>query len=344
MFFILGGDGKEYGPVSVAKVQEWMIAGRANMQTQARRADESGWRTLGDFPEFAPQSNSGQVPVATEPPPPVASEGAIPAPVAPLAAPAAGFTPAPPQGTPAEIAAAMIARSRGLDVFSCLSRSFDLWKENLLPLVGVTLLSMVVQMILGFIPLVSLVNTFFLAGVFTGGLHYYYLGRMRGQNREVGDIFSGFSKAFGKLGLTTLVMMSLIIAAMLPFFGPLFLAMFKLAAANQGAGATPQIPTMSVAMIALTCIGIIPVTYLAVSWSFAYTLVIDQGLGPWTALEVSRRVITKRWFSMLGLMICGSILMLMGLLVLIVGVFFAMPIVLGAMLYAYEDLCRPTSD
>ena len=36
MFFILGGDGKEYGPVSVAKIQEWMIAlGRANLQTKA---------------------------------------------------------------------------------------------------------------------------------------------------------------------------------------------------------------------------------------------------------------------------------------------------------------------
>jgi uncharacterized RDD family membrane protein YckC len=54
MFFILGTDGKEYGPVSVAKIQEWTLAGRANLQTQARRPNETEWHPLGEFPEFNP--------------------------------------------------------------------------------------------------------------------------------------------------------------------------------------------------------------------------------------------------------------------------------------------------
>ena len=61
MFFILGGDGKEYGPVSVAKIQEWMAAGRANLQTKARRANDPEWRSLGDLPEF------GGTPIAVPP-------------------------------------------------------------------------------------------------------------------------------------------------------------------------------------------------------------------------------------------------------------------------------------
>jgi uncharacterized RDD family membrane protein YckC len=52
MFFILGGDGKEYGPVSVAKIQEWIDGGRVNQQTQTRRANDPEWRPLGDFVEF----------------------------------------------------------------------------------------------------------------------------------------------------------------------------------------------------------------------------------------------------------------------------------------------------
>jgi hypothetical protein len=334
MFFILGTDGKEYGPVSVAKVQEWMIAGRANLQTQVRRYNETAWLTLGELPEF--------------------QSAGTPAPVAPQMLPVDSITAAPfapasatpvvagrPPGTPREIAATMIARSAGLDVFSCIARSFDLWKNNLLPLVGVTLLVMAIQLIIGFIPVVSLVNTFFLAGVFTGGLHYYYLGRIRGQPRDVGDVFAGFSQALGRLGLTTLMLTALMMAIMAPFFGPLFIALYKFALANQGATTIPVLPPMSLAMVALTCAGVIPLTYFAVAWAFSYTLVIDQGLGPWTALEVSRRVITKRWFSMLGLMICAAILTLLGLLVLIIGVIFALPLSLGALLYAYEDLCRP---
>ena len=61
MFFILGGDGNEYGPVSVAKIQEWMNAGRANLQTKARRANDTELRPLGEYPEF------GGAPAAAEP-------------------------------------------------------------------------------------------------------------------------------------------------------------------------------------------------------------------------------------------------------------------------------------
>lgn len=65
MFFILGADGKEYGPVSVAKIQEWIAAGRANLHTQARRYNETEWRALGEIAEFgAPAPAAPIVPAA----------------------------------------------------------------------------------------------------------------------------------------------------------------------------------------------------------------------------------------------------------------------------------------
>lgn len=62
MFTIIGGDGKEYGPVTVEQVQQWLAAGRANLATQAKKAGDEQWRRLGDFEEFSP---------AGAPPPPV---------------------------------------------------------------------------------------------------------------------------------------------------------------------------------------------------------------------------------------------------------------------------------
>lgn len=53
MFTILGADGKEYGPVAVGRVHEWINGGRANLQTKARRDGETEWKTLGEFPEFS---------------------------------------------------------------------------------------------------------------------------------------------------------------------------------------------------------------------------------------------------------------------------------------------------
>ena len=40
MFTIIGGDGKEYGPVTLEQVRNWVADGRANHDTQAKRAGD----------------------------------------------------------------------------------------------------------------------------------------------------------------------------------------------------------------------------------------------------------------------------------------------------------------
>jgi uncharacterized RDD family membrane protein YckC len=57
MFTIIGGDGKEYGPVTADQVRTWISAGRANFDTKAKAVGSDEWRRLGDYPEFdAPSS------------------------------------------------------------------------------------------------------------------------------------------------------------------------------------------------------------------------------------------------------------------------------------------------
>jgi uncharacterized RDD family membrane protein YckC len=53
MFTIIGSDGKEYGPVTTEQIRTWIAAGRANLDTQAKRVDTPDWKRVGDFPEFA---------------------------------------------------------------------------------------------------------------------------------------------------------------------------------------------------------------------------------------------------------------------------------------------------
>jgi uncharacterized RDD family membrane protein YckC len=52
MFTIIGGDGKEYGPVTTEQVRNWIATGRANLDTKAKAAGSEEWRRLGDFAEF----------------------------------------------------------------------------------------------------------------------------------------------------------------------------------------------------------------------------------------------------------------------------------------------------
>ena len=70
-------------------------------------------------------------------------------------------------------------------------------------------------------------------------------------------------------------------------------------------------------------------------------LVIDRKLEFWTAMEVSRRVISAQWWRVFALLILGALLALLGLIGLIIGVFVTLPICIGAVAYAYEALCNP---
>ena len=49
---IIGGDQKEYGPISADVVREWITLGRVAVQTRAKVAGATEWKTLADFPEF----------------------------------------------------------------------------------------------------------------------------------------------------------------------------------------------------------------------------------------------------------------------------------------------------
>ena len=52
MFRILGHDRKEYGPVSADVLRQWIAERRANGHTMVQAEGSSGFKPLGEFPEF----------------------------------------------------------------------------------------------------------------------------------------------------------------------------------------------------------------------------------------------------------------------------------------------------
>jgi hypothetical protein len=52
MYKILGGDGREYGPVSADMIRQWITEGRANAQTRVLPEGATEWKLLGGVPEF----------------------------------------------------------------------------------------------------------------------------------------------------------------------------------------------------------------------------------------------------------------------------------------------------
>lgn len=62
---------------------------------------------------------------------------------------------------------------------------------------------------------------------------------------------------------------------------------------------------------------IIPGIYLAVAYTLSLPLAVDRRMSPWTAMETSRRAITRRWFEVFVLLIVAWLIMLAGILTII---------------------------
>jgi len=284
MFTIIGGDGKEYGPVTLQQVKNWIADGRANLDTKAKRIGDEEWQKLGDFPEINTPASVQDPPAEPITPDPYDSNG-------------------PLNVDPKAYADDLIARAGPLDISGCFQRGWDLLKTNFWPLVGAFAITFLIMILLSLVPFISLLTGLLLTGVFYGGLFGYYLKVSRGETSEFGDIFNGFSMALVPL------MLASIVSQVLTGIGIVLL--------------------------------ILPGIYLAVAYLFVYILIMDKNLEFWAAMEVSRRVITAQWWRMLGLALFGMILALLGAVALVIGMFVTIPIYIGALIYAYEDLCNP---
>jgi hypothetical protein len=195
-----------------------------------------------------------------------------------------------------------------LDIVSCYERSWNLLKANFWPVIGVTVLLIAVQVLLylvrKMIPLFGSVLVNSLVNTALGaGFYYYFLRKVRGQPASINDVFAGFGKAYIPLFLVGLMITAIVLVGF--------------------------------------CLLILPGIYLAVSYGFSSLLVLDKGLSPWSAMETSRKTITSAWWRFFALGLLGFVFILVGLACLGVGILVAIPLISGAVVYAYEDLTGP---
>src|SRR3954464_15857150 len=113
MYRIIGADQKEYGPLPAEQIRQWIAEGRLNGQTPACAEGSQEWKPLADFPEFGLGATAA---------------GAIPG----------GSYEAPPATEE------ILTRDYNLDITGCISRSWELFKKNPWPVIGISFLVMLV--------------------------------------------------------------------------------------------------------------------------------------------------------------------------------------------------------
>jgi hypothetical protein len=142
-------------------------------------------------------------------------------------------------------------------VGECLRNGWSLLMNNFGVLLGGTLLFWLIDLV-RYLPYVNLIHVF-IEGVLYGGLYMLFLKRLRGQPAKVGEVFSGFGMPFVQLLLVGFL------------------------------------TSLITGLAYFACV--LPSIYFKIAWIFSLVLVIDKRLEFWTAMELSRRVVTRVWFK-----------------------------------------------
>ncbi|MDX2228550.1 MAG: hypothetical protein NW220_02855 [Leptolyngbyaceae cyanobacterium bins.349] len=204
-------------------------------------------------------------------------------------------------------AQAIADRNYSLEIGEYFSRGWDLFKQYALPFVGYLLLTALIGIVASRLPAPLGANEEGRGGIVNGVLSpilsagFYIVAFKLAKNQipSFGDFFRGFNN-FLQIFLVGLV-------------GGLLIAL---------------------GLILL----ILPGIYLIVAYFFATPLVVEKRFDFWTALETSRKLVSKRWFSFLGFGLLLLLLNLGGALLFGVGLLVTVPWTFCTIVAAYEDI------
>jgi hypothetical protein len=340
-YYIIGGDTKEYGPITADDLRLWIAEGRLSAQSLAKGEGDTAWRTLGSFPEFTDALNL---------PPPT---------IAPLVS-APGFSPVSASGD-------FLERDYELDIGGCVTRGWELMKGNF----GTLFLSFLLAIVIvgGASAAINGLGSLALAGwlahspvlhqvfrLFCGavtapvtgpvmaGLYFLFIRASRGEAVNVGEVFTGFQRSFKDLFIGYLIVSLLIGVCMTPYTFVSDAKLLPITEQMQHASPAdlqnlmPQFWAAIFATLPVLFICMIPVTYLSVNLQFTLPLIIDQQMAFWPAMKASWKMVHKHWWQVFGLTIVVGLVSAAGIFGCCIGVLFTIPIGMAAMMIAYETI------
>ncbi len=377
-FYALGG--QQQGPVDEAQLDALLAAGTIHADTLVWREGLSTWQPL----RQARPSAGMDVPPVVAPPPAAPVAGVAPpgpgevqcgecggyftrdnviqygavsvcAACKPIflqrlregAAPSSTFTGAVSEDQ-------LLAREYRIEIGDCLSRAWKLFSENAGIVIGVSLLvgviyfgaAMAAGLIGKLIPLFDQIVLLIIAGPIAGGYFWFLLRLTRGESAGVGDAFHGFSGRFVQLMLSSLVQGLLNFLCLAPMFLILAIGGVSVMSLRGAGGGAPSFSIGLIFGLGVTgFLGILAVIYLSTIWAHSYFLVVDKGYNFWPAMQLSRKLVQKRWWMTFLLNLVGGIIAGAGILACGIGMIVTVPLYLAMRAWLYEDnfrdLARP---
>ena len=222
-------------------------------------------------------------------------------------------------------------------------RGWEIFKQYSWGFIGFFLVMIAIIMIAAELPPVNVI----IFPILLAGIYIVAFKITKNKSQKFDDFFLGFKKfnIFLNIFLVNLIRSFLVIVSTLL---PIVTVMMIYLAINYFFSINLIIQNLvidnglSFWLVLAVAIGILllitPGIYLEISYFFSVPLVVEKRMEFWSALETSRKLVTKKWFYFLGFRLLLSLLNLGGLLCLVIGLLVTIPLTFCIVVAAYEDI------
>jgi uncharacterized membrane protein len=237
----------------------------------------------------------------------------------------------------------LLAREYRVEIGECLERAWKIYGANVGLIIGTSLVMLVVAAVFWgvsmgvghFVPGANFLLSFAYTGPLVGGYLWFMLRLARGEPASVGDAFVGFGRHGMQLMLSSLVQGLLNVACLLPVI--IMAGVAGVTFANNRAAPPPMAVGVILGLVLMGVTGGAAVTYLNTLWLHSMLLVVDKGYSFWRAMQLSRKVVAKRWWMTFLFLFVGSLISGLGILACGFGLLVTVPLYYGMKVCLYDE-------
>ena len=213
------------------------------------------------------------------------------------------------------------------------SYGWDIWKSNLLVLIGIMIIFMVISVVMGFIPYGGsqlagiLINPALMCGT------YIFCANATKGRGEFSNLFDGFSK-WKELVFLTLISYVIYIVCAVPFIYSLGIDNLSVLASGDPLVIRQSIPEFDVYNLLL----LLPMIIVGLLMSLSVPMLYFYDLGPIDALKYSARFIMNHFFMFLLFFFVVILVGCSGMILLFIGIIITIPIIFTMSFAAFSKM------
>lgn len=170
------------------------------------------------------------------------------------------------------------------------------------------------------------------AGAMTCGTFYCFLKKIDGKPISFDDLFKGM-----QWFLPGLIVMAIIAVPMILVFGILYFPIIMSAVMGSKLS-QDELMTMFLGAIAVDLVVTVIMVCIHTLLIFSFPLIVDRGLGAFSAMGTSAKAVLKNLGGVTGLFVVNFGLALAGELAFCIGIYLVIPIIIAANVVAYRKI------